>query len=284
MVPFRSAEASDDFYVPIVMEEYTTSSGITAPHGFDREVAAALPGLWYCLHLPNTIFELGDVPAPVLQASQALSLEHRILVLPVQAFDRRRVASQLIAAVPALAVVAEHVLGLGHRRVAVVVDRVLDDDARGLVSPARRRAATFAVTGERLAGYADPGLDLDAVPVFESAGNTVEAGRTAAAELLAAEDPPTALLCITDQLALGALLAAAEVPARLSVTGFDDLAEAAAHDLTTVHQDHVAKGGHAARLLLEPDADREVTLPTRLVVRGSASAWPAPAGPCAPPP
>jgi DNA-binding LacI/PurR family transcriptional regulator len=164
--------------------------------------------------------------------------------------------------------VAEHVLSLGHSRVAVLADRLVDDDVRGLADAARRANAVYAPARERLAGYADAGLDLDAVPVFDCAGNTIEAGRTAAAEILNTPDAPTALLCMTDQLARGALRASDGV----AIAGFDDLPEAAEVGLTTVHQDHVAKGAHAARLLLEPDGPSEVMLPTRLVIRASTTA------------
>ena len=41
--------------------------------------------------------------------------------------------------------------------------------------------------------------------------------------------------------------------------------------LTTVHQDHIAKGAHAARMLLDPTSARAITLPTRLVIRGSTA-------------
>jgi DNA-binding LacI/PurR family transcriptional regulator len=165
--------------------------------------------------------------------------------------------------------VAEHVLGLRHRRVAVLVDRLLDDDARGLATAARLEQTVFAVSSERLAGYADAfaaaGIDPATVPVFETAGNTIAAGQTATAELLAGPEPPTALICLTDQLARGALRAAPE----LSVAGFDDLPVAADIGLTTVHQDHIAKGAHAARMLVEPETERTIVLPTRLVARTS---------------
>ena len=167
---------------------------------------------------------------------------------------------------------AAHVLGLGHRRIAILADRLIDDDVSRLADRARRHSAVYAPARERLAGYADAGLDLEAVPVFDCAGNTIEDGRTAAVELLADPDPPTALLCMTDQLARGALRAAPH----LSVAGFDDLPVAAEIGLTTVHQDHVAKGAHAARMLLEPDTAREITLPTRLVIRASTAAPRAP--------
>jgi DNA-binding LacI/PurR family transcriptional regulator len=163
--------------------------------------------------------------------------------------------------------VAEHVLSLGHRRIAVLVDRLLDDDARGPATPARLRDTVFAVSSERLAGYADAGIDLAAVAVFETAGNTIAAGEAAARELLAGPGAPTALICLTDQLARGALRAAPQ----LSVAGFDDLPEAEQLGLTTVHQDHIGKGAAAARLLLQPDGPRAITLPTRLVVRASTA-------------
>jgi DNA-binding LacI/PurR family transcriptional regulator len=85
------------------------------------------------------------------------------------------------------------------------------------------------------------------------------------------------VLCLTDQLARATIEAAASlglrVPRDLSVTGFDDLPEAALTDppLTTVHQDHEAKGTWAARALLEPRGDDGVLLPARLVVRASSA-------------
>jgi DNA-binding LacI/PurR family transcriptional regulator len=157
---------------------------------------------------------------------------------------------------------AEHVLAQGHRRIAILADRLLDDDRRGLASPERIADSVFAVSRERLAGYFDA---LDTALVFETAGNTIEAGRTATQELLASPDPPTALLCLTDQLARGALRN------EIAVAGFDDLPIAADLGLTTVHQDHVAKGAHAARMLLDPAAPREISLPTRLVIRESTA-------------
>lgn len=178
---------------------------------------------------------------------------------------------------------AEHVLGLGHRRVGILADRLNADGVRGLAGPERRRGATFPVSRWRLDGYADAlrgaGIDPAASPVFECAGNTVADGRHGALALLGADPRPTALLAMTDQLARGALRAAAElglvVPEAVSVAGFDDLPEAAdsTPPLTSIHQDHREKGVRAARLLLGPDeaegAEHAVVLPVTLVVRGS---------------
>ena len=177
--------------------------------------------------------------------------------------------------------VAEHVLARGHRHVALLADRLSDDDHRGLAGAARRRSATFPVARWRLAGYVAAlrahGLDPDAVPLFDCGGNAVEDGRAAAHAVLAGRPRPTAVLAMTDQLARGVLRAAAElglaVPGDLAVCGFDDLPEAAdsVPPLTTVHQDHGAKGEAAARLLLDPGGagPADVVLPTQLVVRAS---------------
>lgn len=178
--------------------------------------------------------------------------------------------------------VAEHVLERGHRRIALLADRLSADDHRGLAGAARRRQATFPVARWRLAGYAAAlrarGLDPDAVPLFDCAGNGIEDGRAAARAVLAQDPRPTAILAMTDQLARGALRAAAElglgVPGDLAVCGFDDLPEAALSvpPLTSVHQDHGEKGAQAARLLLgeQPAGPADVVLPTRLVVRASS--------------
>ena len=84
-------------------------------------------------------------------------------------------------------------------------------------------------------------------------------GEAAASELLARPDRPTAILAMSDELAAGVLDAARtldiEVPTALSVVGFDDTATAstAVPPLTTVHQDHAAKGRAAVAMLLDPD-------------------------------
>src|ERR1700678_1369726 len=50
---------------------------VTVPHGLSREMATALPGLWYCLHLPSTFFQLMDLPYSFVKHTQVLALDHQ---------------------------------------------------------------------------------------------------------------------------------------------------------------------------------------------------------------
>jgi DNA-binding LacI/PurR family transcriptional regulator len=177
---------------------------------------------------------------------------------------------------------AQHLLDLGHRRLAVASLRIRGDDRTGLVDGARRRDANYRVTRERLAGYGDAiaaaGLEWDAVPVYEGYPNSRALGREAVTALLALDPPPTALLAMSDEIALGAVFGARDaglvVPGQLSVVGFDDAPDATSRELTTVRQPLVDKGRTAGRMLLEAiegGTPADVVLPTELVVRRSTA-------------
>jgi DNA-binding LacI/PurR family transcriptional regulator len=176
-----------------------------------------------------------------------------------------------------------HLFGLGHRHVGVIsfgLSRAITQ--AGFVDQHSQAAATFAVTRSRLAGYrtaaARCGIDWHSVPVWGGTDSTADQGEAGASALLALTPRPTALVCLSDRLAEGALRAAARaglrVPDDLSIVGFDDAAPLAAdRNLTTVRQPSRHKGEHAARALLDLIAHRPVTdyrlLPARLVVRAS---------------
>jgi DNA-binding LacI/PurR family transcriptional regulator len=179
--------------------------------------------------------------------------------------------------------VVAHLVGLGHRRIGIVSFELARDRRTGLVDAARWRSAAFAGTRERLGGcldaLADAGIAGPAVPIWECPYNGRQPGREAATALLARRPRPTALIALSDELALGVLEAAHDigitVPLDLSVTGFDDVpaAAVASPPLTTVRQPLRAKGEHAGRRLLELRAGRPAKrtrrLPTELVVRAS---------------
>ena len=105
----------------------------------------------------------------------------------------------------------------------------------------------------------------------------VELGRSAATELLAATEAPTAVVCASDSLALGVSLATDATGSRLAVVGYDDTPVAAALGLTSVAQP-IAEAARACIDLvlaqLSPDdasnGPQSLLLAPRLVVRSSS--------------
>jgi DNA-binding LacI/PurR family transcriptional regulator len=130
--------------------------------------------------------------------------------------------------------VAEHIAALGHRRVAVIVPTLAHDGRQGRVDEQRLRAAAYHNDRERLEGLRR-GLEAAGIPwqevTSEERSNDQEAGVVASLSLLADTPRPTVIVATTDQLALGAVRGARElglqVPADLSVVGFDDIPDAA---------------------------------------------------------
>ena len=172
---------------------------------------------------------------------------------------------------------AEHLRKLGHERVAVLsFTTALDPHGK----------LELDLSVERLAGYEEGlGEAWDPSLVRVCRPNAPEPAREATLELLRDPEPPTAILAMTDTLAVGALQAAAElgvsVPADLSVVGFDDspIAEHTTPPLTTVAQPQQEKGRLAAQWLIEDiergagprGRDRQTILPTELLVRESTA-------------
>ena len=172
---------------------------------------------------------------------------------------------------------AAHLRELGHSRVGVL-SFVRSIDREGTLA--------LDLTADRLAGYRDGlGSAWDERAVRTCRPNAPEPARRATLELLGADPRPTAILAMSDVLALGALQAAAEsrvaVPQELSVVGFDDspVAAVASPALTTVAQPFEQKGRLAAEWLVEAveqggelrDGNRRAILPTELVVRDSTA-------------
>lgn len=165
--------------------------------------------------------------------------------------------------------VMNYLLSLGHKRI-------------GLVSSVNR----YNSTALRLQGYRDA-LTAAALPAlpehvrYAAADYGFASGLEAARSLLSQEKRPTALFCISDMLALGALASAQEmgfrVPQDVTIVGFDDVEQTTMlhPHMTTMAQPCFALGQRATELLLaqiagEP-AQREVLLPHRLMVRESSA-------------
>lgn len=181
---------------------------------------------------------------------------------------------------------ARHLVSLGHRRVAILTMPGVTDSPGGRVPTGQARRSPYRVDRERLAGYldtlADAGIGADDVAVWESAGISRHDAAAMAAHLLAERPRPTAVLCMSDELAAGVLTAARHldvpVPDGVSVVGFDDTPTACFADpaLTTVRQNLTAKGrltgALAAQLLAGASLDRPAPIPVELIVRASTAA------------
>ncbi|MGS0625757.1 LacI family DNA-binding transcriptional regulator [Ralstonia sp. VS2407] len=181
----------------------------------------------------------------------------------------------------------KHLLELGHRRIAVMVDRLRPDGQKGLVSRRRIQESTEHVVSERISGYLTAakaaGLTFDDLVVMEAGGFDYAQGRWAAEQLLEKRGI-TAVAATSDVMAISMLTTASNrgvsVPGQLSVVGFDDIPEAAGFGLTTIRQPLIEKGRVAAKMLhemLNADAreaaePKRIILPTELVVRTSTSA------------
>ena len=174
---------------------------------------------------------------------------------------------------------ADHLVGLGHREFLVVaVGHPFPDGALDPGSTMDHR-----LTGYR-AAFAARGIELgrDAVVVGSA---TIEGGIAAFHRAWETGLRPTAVLAMSDAMAIGVLRAARElglrVPDDLAVVGFDDidLAQHTDPPLTTVHQPIRRKGEHAVRMLLSVVERGELhpeqlRLETRLVIRGSTGPAP----------
>jgi len=182
---------------------------------------------------------------------------------------------------------ADHLLGFGHRHFAVLSLKLAADGFDGAASPARVAAATYGVPAARLAGYraalAQGGVDPLAVPLLECALNDERRACELLLPLLQrAERRPTAILAMSDRLALGAVAAAREaglaVPGDMSVVGFDDTAGSGLEGpfLTTIRQPHAEKGRLALQMLTEPGDIRDHILPAELIIRWSSGQSPVP--------
>ena len=154
-----------------------------------------------------------------------------------------------------------HLVALGHRKIAVLTDSLIDQPS--------------AV--EKIAGYR---LALARAGIKERRDYFVQVEDGAEASLFAAKllfltDPPTAIFCTSDRLAVSACRSAKgkglTVPDETSIVGFSDFVPEEVYDLTSVQIDPVEAGKKAVTTLLELAADPARTtvffVPAGVVVR-----------------
>ena len=163
----------------------------------------------------------------------------------------------------------QHLVNLGHRRIGLIAGR--PGRSPFLAERARKRGFETAVA------WPAPG---SSTLEYGYGDFTVDGGETAMNALLAQPHPPTAVFCMSDEMAFGAMRAlrlhGLEAGRDVSLVGFDGHDLSGMLDLTTVVQPVAQIGATAAQMLLQEISDAsgqkpvEVEIPTRLVVRSSS--------------
>ncbi len=173
----------------------------------------------------------------------------------------------------------KHLVELGHRRFAILAIAFVNDHV-GRVGTWDIETATHMTSKERARGYfdalAEAGIVADGVPMYETQNG--DAATVAVLESLFAGEPPTAILAMSDRIAIVAMdwlkARGLRVPEDVSVVGFDGIVEGAfaAPPLTTVVQPIGEIGRRAVGIVLDAKAGvLHDTLPTTLLVRGSTA-------------
>lgn len=165
---------------------------------------------------------------------------------------------------------AEHLISLGHRRIAYLGGTVEPGTVTRRREGVRQSLAAAGLDPDH--AVLDLRMSIHPPPLAEAAAAVVT-------QILASQIPPTAVICLNDTAALGVLhgVAAAglHVPEDISVVGYDDLSFAArlAPPLTTVNQPKYQLGHAAADLLLDEErpghTHREISFRPSLVIRSS---------------
>jgi LacI family transcriptional regulator len=192
--------------------------------------------------------------------------------LSVVVLDRREytgVCSTRVDHVAGGEIAVNHLLGRGHRRLAIVTGPLLQEPIRDRYSGAEAAA--------RAAGLPDRDM-----ATLVHCDMTPTAGKDAARRLLELDPLPTGVFCTNDLLAIGLVnelqRAGVKVPQEICVVGYDDieLAGTSVVPLTTVRQPRHELGWTAAELALAESSasdgheHRQLVLTPSLVVRESA--------------
>jgi len=164
----------------------------------------------------------------------------------------------------------QHLINLGHRRIAVIAGAPPGE--------------FFTAPHARYLGFTDlmreAGLDVD--PTLEARGYfTIAGGESAMDKVLTQRERPTAVFAMSDEMAFGAMRSLRShglQPGRdVSVIGIDGHDMSELLDLTTVAQPVQELGRIAAEALIfqirsdEEQAPTHVQVPTQLIVRGSTA-------------
>lgn len=193
---------------------------------------------------------------PIVQCSEyTLNLD-----LPRVSIDNYKAAADIM----------EYIVSLGHKRIATISS-----------------CNDYISTALRLQGYKNVltahGIEIHQEYIaLANADYSFKSGKSAAFKLLQQKNRPTAIFCISDILALGAITAAKElglrVPEDLSVIGFDDVDDTTMFHpyITTVAQPCYELGKESFRVLNAcmnngEEINKKIVLPHKFIIRESAA-------------
>ena len=189
------------------------------------------------------------------------------IVLVNDQYPGEFVHSVMIRNVEGTSAVTDHLISLGHKRIAYLGDR------NGYQSDMERQAGYRAALQQARIPFAHE--------LIAHGDGWPQAAMIAMEQLLGLERPPTAVCCYNDLSALGAMRAirmrGLRIPEDISVAGFDDLFFAAYMDppLTTVRQPMRRMGQLAMESLLKLMAGEasvpQIRVEAELVVRKSTA-------------
>ncbi|MGE5631889.1 MAG: LacI family DNA-binding transcriptional regulator [Caulobacteraceae bacterium] len=195
---------------------------------------------------------------PIVQCSEyALELD-----APRVSIDNYKAAQDIM----------EYIIGLGHKRIATISS-----------------SNNYISTALRLQGYKDSleRHDIEVCKDYIASANadySFKSGKAAAFKLLQQKSRPTAIFCISDTIALGAITAAKElglrVPEDLTVIGFDDVDDTTMFHpyITTIAQPCYELGKESFRILHlcmnnGKETNKKVILPHDFIIRESSASF-----------
>ena len=212
------------------------------------------------------IAPVSDRSAPQLRELRRHQLPFVLVDRSVEGFDADLVQGDSVAGARAL---VDHLITLGHRRVAIVAEPTD-------VSSARDR-----ITGYREALEA-AGIDVRLELVAASGAIDPQSARDATLQFLDLPAPPTAIFAVNNVAAVGVAEAVRarglDIPGDVALVCFDDLGPSSRIDpfLTVLAQPAETFGTIGVQLLLDrvvgrgDERERTVVLPGELVVRASS--------------
>ncbi|MBW3097555.1 LacI family DNA-binding transcriptional regulator [Pseudohoeflea coraliihabitans] len=211
------------------------------------------------------ILMTGTLPAPERLVSAA---SEQSVVVALEMIENSTFPHVIIDNERAAAEAVEHLISLGHRRIAHIA------------GPLPEEMSTRRLAGYRRAMQA-AGLDMPA-ELVRTGDFSLKSGELQGQLLFEQSEPPTAIFAANDEMAFGAIQAMAArgltVPEDVSVVGFDDLSLSKAFQppLTTVSQPRIEIGRTAMLRLLDlieqGETSQAVTvLGTELIIRGTTA-------------